>query len=115
MPRDTGYLWDILNACQLILEFVRGMSREEFDQDIRTQDAVVRRIEIIGEAVRRLSEPYRATHPHIAWAEIVGMRNRLIHEYDVIDLDIVWGVVQHDIPVLAAQIEELLKPPEDQE
>ena len=107
-PREIGYLWDMLNAARLILTFTAGMSRDVFRQDIKTQDAVVRRLEVIGEAVRRISTDYRTAHPEIAWRAIVGMRNRLIHQYDMVDLDVVWGVVQHDIPSLVKQLEALL-------
>ncbi len=107
-PREIGYLWDMLNAARLILTFTAGMSRDAFEHDIKTQDAVVRRLEIIGEAVRRISADYQTAHPEIAWHAIVGMRNRLIHEYDIVDLDVVWGVVQHDILSLVVQLETLL-------
>ena len=92
-PRDVGCLWDILNAANLILTFVEEMSRKAFEQDVKTQDAVVRRLEIIGEAARRLSAEYKAAHPEVAWRAVIGMRNRLIHGYDVVDLDVVWGVI----------------------
>ena len=88
------------------------MSQEAFEEDVKTQDAVIRRIEIIGEAVRRLSVEFCAQYPHIPWRQIRGMRNKLIHEYDRVDLVAVWDVIQQDIPPLIAQIRPLV-PPDD--
>src|SRR5215813_12937241 len=113
MQYDLDYLLDILQAAQLIQTFVRGVSKEGFVQDIMRQDAIIRRIEIIGEAVRRISPQFRANYPNVPWKDMVGMRSKLIHNYDEVDLNQVWKTVQEDIPPLIAQIEPLI-PPDDE-
>ena len=112
MQYNVDYLLDILQAAELIRTFVNGVSREDFLQDIMRQDAIIRRIEIIGEAVRRISPDFRANYPNIAWKDMAGMRSKLIHNYDEVDLNQVWETVQTDIPALISQIKPLV-PPED--
>ncbi|RPI98825.1 MAG: DUF86 domain-containing protein [Chloroflexi bacterium] len=112
MQRELAYLLDILQSARMIQAFVGDMDEAAFHKDIKTQDAVIRRIEVIGEAVRRLSLEFRENHPQIPWQQIAGMRSKLIHEYDRVDLVAVWEVVQHDIGMLIAQIEPLV-PPDD--
>ncbi|MCZ7539416.1 MAG: DUF86 domain-containing protein [Anaerolineae bacterium] len=112
MQRDLIYLLDMLQSAQMIQTFVQGMDQAAFEQDIKTQDAVIRRIEVIGEAVRRTSMTFRATHSEIPWQQIAGMRSKLIHEYDRVDLVAVWEVAQQDIPALIAQMEPLIPPDE---
>lgn len=113
MPRDEALLLDMLNAARLILAFSEGVDRASFEQDIMRQDAILRRITIIGEATRRLDETFKAQHPAIPWAKIAGMRNRLIHEYAEVDLDLVWDVIQNDIPALIGWLEPLIPPETD--
>ena len=108
--RDYAYVLDILDAARLILSFMRGVEREAFEQDLMRQDAVIRRFEIIGEGARRLSATFREAHAEVPWGALIGMRNRLIHEYDAVDLDLVWMVVQNELPLLIAQLEKLLPP-----
>jgi uncharacterized protein with HEPN domain len=110
MPRDEGYLLDILNEARFVQSFVQGIDLEMFRWDALRQRAVVRSIEIIGEAARRVSAEFQEQHPEIPWPAIIGMRNRLIHEYDTIDLGIVWEVAQEDIPELIALVEPLVPP-----
>lgn len=87
-PREPNYLRDMLNAAQLAQSFVRGIDWEVFEQDLMRQAAVIRQLEIIGEAARRISTETQAAIPSIPWAKVIGMRNRLIHEYDAIDLEV---------------------------
>jgi uncharacterized protein with HEPN domain len=110
MPRDRAYLLDILEAARLALAYVRGVSQEAFLQDTQLQDSVIRRMEVIGEAARRVSAATQQTLPGIPWAEMIGMRNLMIHEYDDIDLEIVWDTVQQSLPHLIGQIEPLVPP-----
>lgn len=112
MERDRVYLLDILQAARLAVSYVAGVSEDEFLRDIQRQDSVIRRIEIIGEAARRISPATREAFPSIPWSDIVGMRNLMIHKYDDVDLRIVWQTVWHDLPELIAQL-AVLFPPED--
>jgi uncharacterized protein with HEPN domain len=84
------------------------MRYDNFLADLKTQDSVIRKIEIIGEAVKNLSTELRAKHDQIAWRSMAGMRDRLIHDYFGINIDIVWGVVTENIPVLLRQLEDIL-------
>ena len=97
-------LLDILDAIDRIASYVLGLDYEKFLTDWKTQDAVARNIEIIGEAARCLPLDFKESHPEIAWDEIVGMRNVIVHEYFGILPDVVWDVIQNELPVLRAQI-----------
>jgi uncharacterized protein with HEPN domain len=110
MSRDEVYLLDILEAARLALEYVRGKAREEFLADVQLQDAVIRRLAIIGEAARRVSDETRAAIPSLPWHQMVGMRNIIVHEYDDVDLDVVWDAVTRDLPPLVADLGERLPP-----
>ena len=112
MERDQVYLLDILQAARLALSYVKGMTKEAFLADTQCQDSVVRRIEIIGEASRRISDQTKALYPSVPWKEMVNMRNLMIHEYDDVDMEIVWDTVQEDLPSLVALIEPLVPPEE---
>ena len=108
MNRDAVHLVDIITSVRAIRAYVAGASREVFLQDTQLQDSVIRRPEIIGEAVGRISKRFRDRNPDIPWSEIRGMRNTLIHRYDDIDMDVVWETVEQDIPRLIAQLEPLV-------
>lgn len=112
-PRDLSSLVDILAAARLVQMFIAGVDRTTFETDLMRQSAVVRQLEIMGEATKRLSEPFRASHPTIPWRQMAGMRDILIHNYDDVDLDEVWNVATISIPELIQQIEPLV-PPEGQ-
>ncbi len=113
MQRDHVHLLDMLQRAQWIQEFIRGIDQDAFLKDVMRREAVIRQIEVIGEAVRRVSVEYRALHPEIPWQEITGMRSKLIHEYDRINLYLVWDTVIRDIPTLIKQIAPLVPPDED--
>lgn len=108
MRRDSQRLQDILEAIERI-ERVTRESRAAFDQDERSQIWVIHHIQIIGEAARALSEDFRASHPHIPWSLIIGMRHILVHDYFGIDLEEVWTVVERDLPVLRRDVQMLLE------
>ena len=108
MQRDKAYLIDILEAAKLVREYIGNKDKEDFLKDTQCQDAVVRRFAIIGEASRRISDKMKAAYPDVAWHEMIGMRNAIIHEYDDIDMVIVWDTVKKDIPALISTIEKLL-------
>ena len=110
MWRDEAYLLDILLAARKIVRFSQGYSAEKFAADEVLQHAVMRLIQIIGEAARKISPAYKEAHPQIPWTQIIGMRNRLVHEYFRVETDIVWEVVDQDIPALIPLIEPLVPP-----
>jgi uncharacterized protein with HEPN domain len=108
MNKDPHYLLDMLNAAKLILIYTSGKTFQEFFEDTFFQDAVTRRIEILGEAARRVSNLTRAEIPDIAWHQIVGMRNVIAHEYNDIDLEVVWRVIQVELPRLIPILEKVI-------
>ena len=108
LPREFNYLVDILEAARLLQKFVEGVNQDTFENDLMRQAAVMRQLEIMGEAARRLSEETRQELSEIPWHQIIGMRNRLIHVYDDVDLAIVWDTVQNDLPPLIAQLEKIV-------
>ena len=97
---DSERLKDIREAIQRVESYVSGLSYEDFLDDTKTQDAVIRNIEIMGEAAKGVSEAVRETLPSIPWHNIAGMRDRLIHDYFGVNLDIVWQVVSEELPQL---------------
>lgn len=99
----------IRDAIQRVERHLAGVSRSQFWQSELVQDAVVRQLEIIGEATRNLSDDFREAHPEAAWVQIIGMRNRLIHAYFGVDLGIVWEITHVDLPLLKEQVERFLK------
>lgn len=108
MQRDQAYLVDIREAALLAMQYVSGKTYDDFLADIQCQDAVIRRIALIGEAARRVSEETRAAHPQFPWREMVSMRNLVIHEYDDIDLAVVWDTVSKNLPDLMTLLDDLL-------
>jgi uncharacterized protein with HEPN domain len=101
------YCTDILDSGSAILEFVRGFSFEEFRIDRKTYSAVIREFEIIGEAVGKLPDKLKRRYPDIEWQDIKDFRNLLTHEYFGIDLEIVWKIIQDDLPVLMNAVREI--------
>jgi uncharacterized protein with HEPN domain len=110
MERDEAYLLDILIAARKAVGFVEGMTWAEFAQSELHQNALIRPLEIIGEAARRTSIETQQAHPEIPWQQMIGMRNRLIHEYFRINLEAVWETVQNDIPRLIALLDPMIPP-----
>ena len=110
MPRDPRlYVDDMLEAITQIREYIAFMDYDAFTRDRKTQDAVVRNLEIIGEAAGRLPESTRAGATDIEWRKIVGLRNILVHEYFGISLPIVWDVVQNKLGALETACKKLLE------
>jgi uncharacterized protein with HEPN domain len=109
--RDEATLADILRACRLAAQFVDGLDRDGFLDDLKTQAAVLHEIMIVGEGVKRLSDELRATNPRIPWRLIAGMRDRLIHQYDAVDLEEVWRTVTVDLPSLTRDLEAIQSSP----
>jgi uncharacterized protein with HEPN domain len=103
------FLKHILESIEAIEKHTKKIPKEKFSKNITVQDAVIRRIEIIGEAVKNLSAEFKKKHHEIEWREIAGMRDKLIHEYFGVNLHLVWHTTKKDIPKLKKQISELLK------
>lgn len=108
MLRDEAILLDIAYAARKVVAFTAKIEREDLVRDERTLAAVLYEITVMGEAVKRLSKEFRAAHPQIPWRDIAGMRDWLIHHYDRLDYDRVWGVVRTHIPELLTRLEPLL-------
>ncbi|MGB7058857.1 MAG: DUF86 domain-containing protein [Geitlerinemataceae cyanobacterium] len=100
MARDKESLLDIVEAIEKILAYTKGIRFEEFQIDDEKQDAVLRRILVIGEATKRLSAEFKTRHSQIPWKDIAGMRDIVVHDYNRIDLETIWDVVQNDLPEL---------------
>jgi uncharacterized protein with HEPN domain len=111
MWTDEGTAFDILKAARLIRDFSAGLTRAQFNTDIKTQSSVLHQIIILGEAVKRLSRDFRQAHPSVPWDEIAGMRDRCVHGYDNVDLDIVWDVVSRHAPKVIAYLETIVPNP----
>ena len=105
--RDDIVLKDIVNAAQLIAAFVDGFEKNMFNEDWKTRSAVLCQLTVIGEAVKRLSAEFRASHTQIPWALMVGMRDHLVHAYDLVDWDEAWKTAVTDIPSLLEKIKQL--------
>jgi uncharacterized protein with HEPN domain len=106
---DTVYLHHILDAIDLIKEYTKGMSENEFLSNSMAHDAVVRQLEIIGEASRNISDEFQDQHPKLPWAKMIGIRNKIVHEYFNINLAIVWDTIKDDLPLLKKSIQKLVK------
>lgn len=112
MERDFQSLLDMLQSAQIATGYIARWSRQDLETDMQLQDAIVLRLLIICEAARRISEETQQSLPTVPWSAINGMRNLLVHEYDEIDLDIVWDTLQISLPVLIAELENVVPPKE---
>ena len=109
MPRDFRvYLEDILEATRKITTYTDSLSKAVFLEDEKTLDAVVRNLEVIGEAVRKLPEDLRSRHSGVEWKKIAGLRDILIHEYFGLDAEIVWDIVRNKVPALDREVRTMM-------
>jgi uncharacterized protein with HEPN domain len=108
MRRDETTLLDIVEAARLVVDFAQELSKADFLDDFKTQSAVLYQLIVMGEAVKRLSAEFRAQHTEVPWSLIAGMRDHLIHGYDIVDWNEVWKTATSDVIALLAQIEPLL-------
>ena len=108
------YLMDILDSGNAITEYVNGMSFDEFCKNRKTYSAVIREFEIIGEAIGRLPDELKQRRSDVEWQDIKDFRNLLIHEYFGVDLEIVWKIIQDDLPVLLDAVKEIREDANDE-
>lgn len=108
--RDVGvYLEDILESIERIEKNTKNLNREDFSKSIDKQDAVVHRLEIIGEAAKNVPQEFRDTYPQIPWREIARTRDKITHHYFEIDVEQIWNIIQNDLVPLKEQVKEMLK------
>ncbi len=110
MTRDyTDYLYDIYESMKDIAEFIHGLNYESFLLDRKTSNAVIRSLEVMGEAAKKIPKEFRVKYPGIPWKRMAGMRDKLIHEYFGVDLEIVWAVATEEIPPLTPEMKSILR------
>jgi uncharacterized protein with HEPN domain len=100
-------LSDILESIDRVPQYIEGLSFDAFANDQKSIDAVVRNLEIIGEAANRLPDEFKEKHPEVQWHKVVGLRNRIIHDYFGIDLKIIWQIIQTDLPPLRQTLSKI--------
>ncbi|RLI99543.1 MAG: DUF86 domain-containing protein [Candidatus Aenigmatarchaeota archaeon] len=110
MKREIyDYVKDILDNINYVMEFTKGIEFEDFANDKKTVYAVIRSLEIIGEASKKIPKDIKEKYKEIPWKQMSGMRDKLIHEYHGVDIEIVWTVVKKELPPLKPSIEKMLK------
>lgn len=108
MKKDWGdYVTDILAAIKEVEEFTQGMNFKTFLSDKKTTNAVIRSLEIMGEAAKRVPDHVKEKYPDIPWKRMAGMRDKLIHEYSGVDLEIVWTVIKEELPPVKPRVEKV--------
>lgn len=109
MSRDiTDYLNDILDNIAIAQQFVEGLTFEQFDDDPRTTYAAIRAVEVIGEATKSIPDDIRDQYPQVPWRSIVGMRDKMIHQYFGVNNSVLWETIQNDLPALEPIIKAIL-------
>ena len=109
-PDDTVYLGHMLDMARKAITNVESLDKDHFDTDEKLQLASAHLVQIIGEAAAHVSQEYRQSRPEIPWGQIIGMRNRIVHDYMGVDFDVVWEVVSHDLPHLVQILSDIVGP-----
>lgn len=109
---DLIYIGHMLDTAKLAMRKLEGRNRRQYDTDENLRLALAHLIQMIGEAARCISSPFREAHPHIPWSKIIGMRHKVVHDYLHVDYDLIWAVVIRDLPSLVQALEQI-PPPED--
>ena len=114
--RPTGLLIeDMLERIRRIERSIEGLDHEAFLRDDKTVDAVIRNLTVIGEAANRLPQQFKDRHSDVPWHRIVGLRHRVVHDYFDVDLDLVWAILENELPQLAAQLDAMRNPADSDE
>ena len=113
-PPDIDWVADIVAAARLVRQFVAGVEREVFEDDVMRESAVVRQLTIMGEAAKQVSPAFREEHPEIPWRRMAGMRDVLMHAYRRVDRDEVWKIATESVPALISELEPLVVAAEKQ-
>ena len=103
-----AFLQDMLEAGRRILIYTNGQDYTSFQKDFKTQDAVLRNLEVLGEAAKNIPEEVTNQYPNLPWREMAGTRDRLIHHYFGVNLDVIWGIVELELPGVVAELEVIL-------
>ncbi len=110
LPRDLVYVGHMLDTARKAVGKTQGLSRQAYDADENLRLALIHLIQVIGEAGRQVSREFSDKHPEIPWADIIGMRHKVVHDYLGVDEDIVWQVVAEDLPRLVVTLESIVPP-----
>lgn len=104
MDRDSNYKAHILDSIAEIEKYTAGMTEQDFDEYSMAQSAVIRQLEVIGEASKRLSDDFKQKYPALPWKEIAGFRDKVIHHYTEVDMVVIWSIIKKDLPLLKAEL-----------
>jgi uncharacterized protein with HEPN domain len=106
---DLTYVGDVLDAIKRIEGYLRGVDKDTFEDNLMMQDAVMHQIEIIGEASNRISDEFQEKHPELPWIQMRAIRNKIVHDYREVNLEVIWDTAKNDLPPLKKQIKRLLE------
>jgi uncharacterized protein with HEPN domain len=104
---NEAYLLDMKKAAQSVLEFTKGMDAANFDKDAKCQSAVLYQLAVLGEAAKHVSKDFRELHPELPWKKVAGLRDILIHAYHGLDMEVIWKIIESDLPPLLDRLEKL--------